>query len=108
MSMAWNQPEEVPQQFTGHRVLDETGDVVGKVSDVIYDRFGNDVRWLVVDVGLFGTGHYAPAADTFLSDSGDLVVPCRKDQIKHAPKAHRDHVLTEELDAELRQHYALA
>jgi PRC-barrel domain len=95
-----------PVNYTGHRVLDESGRPIGRISDVVYDD--RSPRWLVVDVGFFGVSHYAPAAATFQTIDGDVVAPFTKDDVKTAPKAHRDHVLTRELEAKIADHYAMS
>lgn len=95
--------------FTGHTVVDERGDVIGKVSDVVYGgATGQAPKWLVVDVGLLGVSHYAPAERATLTETGEIVAAFDKRQVKSAPKAHRDHIVTNELEDEISRHYELA
>ena len=98
--------------YTGHEVLDENSEHVGKVTDVIYEEAGGDIpsqpTWLVVDPGVLRTAHYVPAAGAYRTSEGAIVVPWDKDWIKSATKATRDHILTEEQRDELRTHYAMA
>ncbi len=95
-------------QFTGHTVVDEHGSVIGRVSDVVYGgSTGQAPKWLVVDVGLLGVSHYAPAERATLSDTGQIVAMFDKRTVKTAPKAHRDHIVSRELEAQLAQHYEL-
>ena len=98
--------------FSGHDVLDDQNQYVGKVTDVIYDENPTDIAttptWLVVDPGLLRTAHYVPAAGAYRTAEGAIVVPWDKEWIKSAIKAHRDHVLTEDERDELRTHYAMA
>ena len=102
--------EGVPT-FSGHDVLDDQNQYVGKVTDVIYDESGGEVApqptWLVVDPGVLRPSHYVPAAGTYRTAEGAIVVPWDKDWIKSATKATRDHILTDEQREELRTHYAL-
>lgn len=105
MSMS---PEPMPHgeaaNLTGHTVLDDHHNKVGTVSDVLYDDRG-DPRWAVVDPGPLRPEKFVPVDGSYLSESGELVIPYGKDQVKHAPKAPRDHVLDSQIEAELVQHY---
>lgn len=98
--------------FSGHEVLDDQNQYVGKVTDVIYDEPTGEVSptptWLVVDPGLLRTAHYVPAAGAYRTAQGAIVVPWDKEWIKSATKAQRDHILTDEQRDELRAHYAMS
>ena len=103
-------PHEHPTQFTGHDIVDERGYKIGTVSDVIYSA-SDDVahpRWLVVNTGLLGGSHYAPADLAFVSSSGVVVAEFDRQTVKTSPRAKRDHVVEPGLENELRQHYSLA
>jgi hypothetical protein len=103
--------EGVPT-FSGHEVLDDQNQYVGKVTDVIYEETPGAATttptWLVVDPGLLRTAHYVPAAGAYRTSEGAIVVPWDKEWIKSATKASRDHILTDQERDELRTHYALA
>ena len=98
--------------YTGQHVLDEHGDDVGRVVDVIYtdpdetDDGSLNPHWLVVDPGPLRSSHYVPVEGSYISDSGAVVVPWDKRWIKSAPKANGDHLLTQDQVTELEQHYA--
>lgn len=100
--------------YTGHQVLDERGDDVGRVIDVIYTDPGTSgdgsmtPNWLVVDPGVLRSAHYVPIEGSYVTDTGALVVPWDKRWIKSAPKANGDHLLTIDQIADLEAHYALA
>ena len=98
--------------FSGHDVLDDQNQYVGKVTDVIYDENAGEIpttpTWLVVDPGLLRTAHYVPAAGAYRTSEGAIVVPWDKEWIKSATKAQRDHLLTDEQREELRAHYAMS
>ena len=98
--------------FSGHDVLDDQNQYVGKVTDVIYDENAGEIpttpTWLVVDPGLLRTAHYVPAAGAYRTSEGAIVVPWDKEWIKSATKAQRDHILTDEQREELRSHYAMS
>ena len=102
--------EGVPT-FSGHDVLDDQNQYVGKVTDVNFEEEAGEVAshptWLVVDPGVLRTAHYVPAAGAYRTSEGAIVVPWDKEWIKSATKATRDHILTEEQRDELRTHYAL-
>lgn len=99
-----------PTRFTGHTMVDEHGKTIGKISDVIYasEPAVNTPRWLVVDVGLFGSSHYVPAEQAFLAETGEVVATVDKHLVKTAPKASREHIVNRELEAKIAQHYALS
>ena len=50
---------------------------------------------------------YVPVDGAYVTETGDVVIPYGKDQVKHAPKAGRDHVLDSETESELETHYEL-
>ena len=98
--------------YHDHKVIDEQGRSVGKVTDVIYSTDAADVSmsdtspaWLVVDPGVLRAEHYVPAEGTYYTADDDIVVPWTLDWIKSAPKVNKDHVVTDDVLAELRQHY---
>jgi len=97
--------------FSGHDVLDDQNQYVGKVTDVIYEEAAGEVSstptWLVVDPGVLRTAHYVPAAGAYRTAEGAIVVPWDKEWIKSATKASRDHILSEDELGELRTHYAM-
>lgn len=105
-------PNAEQATFSGHEVLDDQNQYVGKVTDVIYDEPAGDVSamptWLVVDPGLLRTAHYVPAVGSYRTADGAIVVPWDKEWIKSATKAHRDHILSDEDRHELRAHYAMS
>lgn len=98
--------------YTGHHVLDERGDDVGRVVDVIYtdpdltDDGSMTPHWLVVNPGLLRSAHYVPIEGSYVSVTGEIVVPWDKHWIKSAPKANGEHLLSTDVVIELEQHYA--
>ena len=100
--------------YTGHHVLDEHGNEIGRVVDVIYtdpttsDDGSMTPNWLVVDPGLLRAAHYVPIDGSYVTGTGQVVVPWEKRWVKSAPKASGDHLLTDAQVAELEQHYATA
>lgn len=95
---------EEPTILTGHSVLDDHNTKVGTVSDVLYDD-GGAPRWLVVDPGPMRAEKFVPVAGAYVTEEGEMVIPYGKDQVKHAPKAPRDHVMDSRTEIELLQHY---
>jgi len=93
--------------LTGHAVLDDQHSKVGTVSDVLYDETGSP-RWAVVDPGPMRREKFVPVEGSYVTESGDMVIPYAKDQVKHAPKAPRDHVLDSRTELDLEDHYELA
>jgi len=96
------------EEFRGHRVINEKGEKIGTVTDVIYDPMTNRPSWIVVDTGPLQSDHYMPLTGTYRSVEGNVVGPFDKWTVKHAAKAHKNHVMTRELEDELCSHYGLA
>lgn len=111
-----DESSEEPLTYTGHDVIDEHGDRIGSITDVLYDDPTTDMvgdpldapqpRWLVVDPGLMRAAHYVPVANSYRSVDGAIVVPWDKEWIKSAPKAHGDHLLSTLDLQDLELHYA--
>ena len=90
--------------LTGHAVLDDHHMKVGTVSDVVYDDAGTP-RWAVVNPGPLRSEKFVPVAGAYMTESGELVIPYGKEQVKHAPKAPRDHILDSRTEIVLEDHY---
>ncbi len=95
-------------EFRGHKVINEKGEKIGTVTDVIYDPMTNRPQWVVVDTGLLHADHYMPIEGTYRSVEGNVVGPFDKWTVTHAAKAHKNHVMTRELEQELCEHYGVA
>lgn len=93
--------------FTGSHVLDPKGQPIGKVSDIIFDGPAAAPTWMVVKPGLFQAKHFVPVRGSYRTESDRVVVPFDRQQVKAAPKASGDHVVTSETRALLAQHYHL-
>lgn len=92
--------------FTGHPVIDEQGERLGAVTDVVYDVGDRAPEYLVVDPGVLRKSHYVPVEGSYRSVDGDIVVPWAKSWFKLAPTASHTHVLTSEDRHVLEAHYA--
>ena len=94
--------------FHDAEVVSEHGDHIGKVVDVMYDDdTTTEPQWLAVHLGPLSSEHYVPVMNSYRSAEGRVVIGYDKATVKHAPKAHRDHVITDELRDELRRYYDL-
>ena len=99
--------------YTGLHVLDERGNDIGRVVDVIYtdpdvtDDGSMTPHWLVVDPGLLRAAHYVPIEGSSFNEAGMVVVPWDRRWVKSAPKASGDHLLSNAVVNRLEQHYAL-
>lgn len=102
------QPTQPVPLFTDHRLLDQQGAKVGDVIDVVSDSSTLEPRWFVVDPGAFKSTHYVPVLGSYQTAEGDIVVPYDAQAVKRAPKAHRDHIMTPELETEIKEHYGIA
>jgi hypothetical protein len=92
--------------LTGHAVLDDHHEKVGTVRDVLYDDAGA-AKWAVVDPGPLRSKHFVPVEGSYITESGEMVIPYAKQQVKQGPKAPRDHVLDTRTETLLEQHYEL-
>jgi PRC-barrel domain len=93
-----------PATLTGHPVLDDHHTKVGVVSDVLYDERG-EPRWAVVDPGPLRAEKLVPVEGAYVTESGEMVIPYAKGQVKSAPKAPRDHVIDSRTEEVLEDHY---
>jgi|SRR3954462_1659217 hypothetical protein len=96
------------QTLSGLPVMDAHMEPVGKVTDVIYDDKDMSPRWAVVKTGVLGGEHCVPLDNSYVANGGELVVPFDKVSIKHGPRVNRDHILTPQLERELRDYYGVA
>jgi sporulation protein YlmC with PRC-barrel domain len=104
-----NAPMEDWPLFSGHQLVADDGQVVGTITDVVYDDVTERPVWGVVSPGFLRAGHYVPLLPpAHLSSDGAVVVPYDKAKVMQAPKVHRDHVVTPMLRRELEHHYSLA
>ncbi len=95
-------------RYSGATVVGGNGKVIGQVRDVIFEG-GEETNpsWLVVKTGRIRGEHYVPAGD-LRHEAERLVVPFSAEQVKAAPRAGRDHILTRQLQQDLAHHYQLA
>jgi len=96
-------------RFSGVDVLDEQGQHVGTVKDVVYDD-PNEIEeptWLVVKAGKLRGQHYVPVAGSYRTEDERIVSPYPAELIRSAPKAGSEHVLDHELRQRLAEHYEL-
>ncbi len=101
--------EPLMADLRGHEVVGEQGQVIGKITDVIYDEASNQATYAVVNLsGLLTGSHYVPLQHSFQANDGRLVVPFAKHVVKSSPRAGRDHVMTSQLAEELRRYYGSA
>ncbi|MGZ8765301.1 MAG: PRC-barrel domain-containing protein [Acidimicrobiia bacterium] len=96
-----------PIAYVGLDVQDENGETIGSVSDVVYDESTQQPQWLVVNPGTLRADHFVPAEGSYTTDDGNLVVAYTKQMVKDAPKASGDHVITHDVDHELREYYTV-
>ncbi len=91
--------------WIGRTLKDESGHKVGKVTDIYTDDDTGQPEWLAVNTGLFGSNvSFVPVNGAALAGD-DLQVPFPKDQVKQAPNAGADGVLSSEEEARLYAHF---
>jgi sporulation protein YlmC with PRC-barrel domain len=101
-----SETEARPMTLTGRTVLDSRAARVGKVTDVLFDEGSTD--WAVVKTGPLSGEHFVPLEQTYVDEDGRLVVSLDKAEIKRAPRAGRDHVITSQFRSQLRDYYGIA
>lgn len=74
----------------GQTVVDDSGDVVGRITDVISDPATLQVEWVTVRTGRLRGEHLLPAEVIRADENGTLTVPFTREHVKHAPTS-RDH-----------------
>lgn len=114
-------PEDYPEttrlpslsRIRGMDVCDESGERVGKVSDVFLDADARYVRYLVVGTGMMGRHKGAiPVDEIRYVDEGDgdahIVVPYSRDHLAAAPALQDGDELTPEHEHAIYDHYRRA
>ena len=93
-------------QYTGRKVIDEHGLVLGVVTDVAYDAHTQRPEYLVVNPGPLRRAHYVPVHGAAEIEDGTIVVPWDKDWFRLAPAASSHAALRPNERRELESHYA--
>ncbi len=96
-----------PVVYSERRVIDEKGNSLGRVSDVIFEGTDSKPTWMVVKPGVFRAARYVPVRGSYATVTDKLVVPFDQRTISSSPKAKGTHVLTSRERALLTQHYKL-
>ena len=96
-----------PGTWRGHNLVDASGDKIGEIEDIYLDEQTQQPEWLAVRTGLFGRRvSFVPLAEAQPAGE-DIVVPYTKDQVKEAPNADPDGLLSEQEEATLYEYYGL-
>jgi len=92
----------------GFRVDDIYGGSIGKLEDILVDPHGQP-RWLLVREGRFGGRHrhtLIPFEDA-TAGAGHVWVPYEREVVRSAPEVAAGAELTEQREANFREHYQL-
>lgn len=94
--------------LSGRTLVDREGSEVGTITDVISDSTTLEPEWLIVRTGRIRGEHLVPVQAIETIEDETVVVPFRKDQVDHAPRA-KDHTgpSTHEREA-LLGHYGMS
>lgn len=113
-------PEDYPETtrlpslngIRGMDVCDESGERVGKVTDVFLDADARYVRYLVVGTGMMGRRKGAIPVDEvrYVEEDGDrhIVVPYSRDHLAAAPELQDGDELTPDREHAIYDHYRRA
>jgi hypothetical protein len=96
--------DHVTQTTTGHVAVDPHLERIGKVTDVLYDDRGTP-RWAVLRTGLMRGERLVPFEQVYVDEDGRVVLSIDKRDVRRAPRARRDHVLTLQVRRALRDYY---
>jgi stress response protein YsnF len=96
-------------QYEGREVIDENGEKLGKISEVLVDPDTQAVQWGIVHTGFFG-GHKSFIPLVASDWAGDtLRIPYTKQQCQQAPDVDAEgNQLTEAEEQELARFYGLS
>jgi hypothetical protein len=94
-----------PISYMGLTAQDEHGETIGSISDVLYDETTQQPEWLVVKPGTLRAEHFVPSEGSYTTEEGTVVLAFTKQMVKEAPKATGDHVITHDIEQELREYY---
>ena len=78
---------------TGCTAVDDHGEKIGAITDVIYDVDG-EPKLAIVKPGLLKRERVAPLEGAYHSDEDHVVLPLPKDVVLNGPVAPRDHVIS--------------
>ena len=107
MSDQSNVTPSEPISYMGLIAHDEQGATIGSISDVVYDETTQQPQWLVVNPGTLRADHFVPVEGAYTTEEGNVVVAFTKQMVKEAPKATGDHVVTHDVEHELREYYTV-
>jgi len=64
-----------------------------------------EARWAVVDPGPLRAEELVPVDGSYVTEGGEVAIPYAKEQVKHAPKAGRSHVMDSRTASVVAEHY---
>ncbi len=91
--------------YSGHQVLDESGDEIGTITDVVFEDGSTTPAWFIVDPGWLRSNRFVPADGAHQSPNGDVIVTYNKRWVTTSPKAGAERVLPSEKRQALLTHY---
>lgn len=95
------------RSLIGRRIIDQTGEKVGAVSQVYLDDATGEPEWITVRAGLLGGKEtFVPLAGCDVAGE-DLRVRVTKERVKNAPTVDADEHLSPQQEGELYRYYGL-
>jgi uncharacterized protein (TIGR02271 family) len=92
--------------LVGHKVLDDEGQSIGKIKQVLLDERTNEPTWVSVHTGLFGMKETLVPLQGARYVEEDIQIPYDKATVKDAPNIDGGHDLTEREKAEISDYFA--
>lgn len=96
------------REWSGHDVVDEAGDKIGKLESVYVDVTSDQPSFATVTVGMMSKKLvFVPIEDAVVGP-GYVKVPYSKNQVKEAPSIDTDGELRAEDEGDVFAHYGLS
>lgn len=97
--------QEKLESFIGRMLVSNTGDKIGRISDIYLDDETGEPEWLAVHTGFFGTRlNFVPMHGANVKGD-EISVSFDAAQVKAAPQSEADGSLSQEEEAQLYSHY---
>jgi len=93
-------------EFVTKPLIDEAGEMVGSITDVIANPFNLEPEFAVVKIGRFGGEHLIPLG-AVEPRNGEVVAQFSKQHIKETPKVRHHTAPTSEERIATYEHYGL-
>ena len=95
------------REWSGHEVVDEAGDKIGKLESVYVDTASDQPAFATVTVGMVSKKLVFVPIDDAVVGPGYVKVPYAKNRVKDAPSIETDGELRAEAEGDVFAHYGI-